>query len=261
MKKLLLLFAASFLLTACDKDKEANNIAQYFFGDQNVRKPYNGNDSTDISGQVSTEGLVAYYPFDGDTGDASGNSLHGSFEGDVKVTTGHNASSRCAYFPGNKNSYIYVPFSKLFQMNEWTINLWFYYEKANNNVEALLQMGREEIPGTFLVGMNVVYFVNSEGVSQYGTLYENEKQLPSSSTWHMITTQVKGTAVALYFDGKLIWNDYLSAKYINNVTDDLYIGVSRWNGTFDCPFDGCIDDVRIYNRILSEEEIAVLYNN
>ena len=122
-------------------------------------------------------------------------------------------------------------------------------------------MGRYKIPGAVVIGMNYVYFVNSEGISEYGTLYEDEKQLPSASIWHMITTQVKGTAVSFYFDGKLIWNDHLSAKYINEVTDDLYIGISKWEGTFDLPFEGRIDDVRIYNRILSEEEIYFLYKN
>lgn len=248
-----------FLLTACDKDKEEEYIAQYFFGDSETHaKPDRENDASD---QVLTKGLVAYYPFDGDTRDASGNSLNAHFSGEVKVTTGHNSASRCAYFPGNINSYVYVPYSKKLQMDEWTINIWFYYEKANKKSEALLQMGRYKIPGAVVIGMNYVYFVNSEGISEYGTLYEDEKQLPSASIWHMITTQVKGTAVSFYFDGKLIWNDHLSAKYINEVTDDLYIGISKWEGTFDLPFEGRIDDVRIYNRILSEEEIYFLYKN
>ena len=259
MRKLIILFAAVCLLTACDKDKNEDDIAQLFFGESEAtNKPNNGKDTP---GQVPVNGLVAYYPFDGDTGDASSNSLHAGFEGTIKVTDGHKSDSRCAYFPGNTNSYIYVPFNKKLQMNEWTINVWFNYETAKNKDVALIQMGRNKVPGTFIIGMNFVCWVNSKGVAQYGTLYDDETQLPTSSTWHMITTQVKGTAVKLYFDGKLIWNDSLSATYVNEVTSDLYIGVSKWYGSYDFPFEGCIDDVRIYNRLLSAEEISVLYKN
>lgn len=44
MRKLILLFAAACLLTACDKDKDADIIAQYFFGDSKSNKSGNGDD-------------------------------------------------------------------------------------------------------------------------------------------------------------------------------------------------------------------------
>ena len=75
----------------------------------------------------------------------------------------------------------------------------------------------------------------------------------------MLTSQVKGATITQYLDGKLMWSDVLSAEYKNEVKQDLYFGVSKWNGDDDLYFDGCIDDVRIYNRILSESEIQQLY--
>lgn len=264
MRKLIIIIAVGCLLTACDKNENEDYIAQYFFGGSEVQdkpdEPDSGNDN-DTPGQVPTKGLVAYYPFDGDTGDESGNHLSAKISGDIRVTTGHNNNSRCAYFPGSKNSYLYVPFNNKLQMNEWTINLWFCYESTKNRDGALLQMGRDNVLGSFYIGMNVVYFVNSKGDTQYGTLYNSMEEYPSPSAWHMITINVKNIDVALYFDGKLVWRDTLSSKYVNEVTQDMYIGASKWYGSMASPFEGFIDDVRIYNRILSDEEVQVLYKN
>lgn len=249
MKKLLILFFAVCFLTACDKDENEELITQYFFG------------SGDVSGQIPQRGLVAYYPFDGDTGDKSGNSLNARISGEIYVLEGHNNESKCACLPGGIDNYMYVHFSDKLRMDEWTINLWFYYKNTVDEDGALIQMGRDKVPGSFLISMNAVYIVNSKGTTQYGTLYNDEHQYPSPNNWHMITASVKGSDVAFFFDGKVVWKDVMSAKYVNELTQNLYIGVSCWFNYLEFPFEGFIDDVRIYKRALSDKEVQSLYEN
>jgi hypothetical protein len=61
-----------------------------------------------------------------------------------------------------------------------------------------------------------------------------------------------GSQVRLYVDGQL--DAYGAAGAVKTSTDPVYIG-SRVNRVSDRSWEGQIDDVRIYNRALTEAEI------
>jgi hypothetical protein len=72
--------------------------------------------------------------------------------------------------------------------------------------------------------------------------------------------------VAVTYDGAT-WSFYLTGKLGASSTaasapaagTNLYLGYTPW-GTAYYPFGGLIDDVRIYNRVLSAAEVSALYN-
>ncbi|OHD11004.1 MAG: hypothetical protein A2086_10055 [Spirochaetes bacterium GWD1_27_9] len=75
------------------------------------------------------------------------------------------------------------------------------------------------------------------------------------STYHR--TRLNGGTIKLYVNGKLnsISSSTLNWSYVNN--PPIYIGDSSdayWE-----EFKGIIDDIRIYNRTLTDEEIESLY--
>ena len=74
-------------------------------------------------------------------------------------------------------------------------------------------------------------------------------------TWHHIVGTYDGTTARIYLDG--VFDDDL-VRAVNDGSFELTIGCSR-----DCsghPWDGPIDDVRIYNRALTQVDITELYN-
>lgn len=79
------------------------------------------------------------------------------------------------------------------------------------------------------------------------------------SNWHMWTMTVGGGTLTLYKDG-----DYLnSVGYTGTIdydkTNNNFVIGARDNGMY--AFDGKIDDVRIYSRALSEEDVEDLYES
>ena len=80
-----------------------------------------------------SNGLVAYYPFDNDTLDYSGNTLHGSTVGNVQFSANHlNHLNSAYYFDGN--SYIRIPDNDSLDFwpnQDFTIHFWI---KTNNCV-------------------------------------------------------------------------------------------------------------------------------
>ncbi len=76
---------------------------------------------------------------------------------------------------------------------------------------------------------------------------------PSNNHWHHIVATQTGTTASLYVDGVLVNTATVAA--IGNGSGPIYIG--RYNSGY--YFNGSIDDVRIYNRALSAQEVQQLY--
>lgn len=82
-------------------------------------------------------------------------------------------------------------------------------------------------------------------------------QIDTSTEWtHWVCTyDIDSRSRKIYRNGKLVASDIASANYQG--TGTLYIGKPPWNTSF---FNGIIDEVKIYNYALSEDEIKAEYN-
>ena len=82
--------------------------------------------------------------------------------------------------------------------------------------------------------------------------------VPSSKAWHHIVGKQEGTAASLYVDGVLCASGPLPA--IGNAASSISIGRHDSVGCYHY-FTGQIDEVRIYNRALSDTEISQLFTS
>lgn len=80
----------------------------------------------------------------------------------------------------------------------------------------------------------------------------------SVNTWHHIVGLYDGTHWVLYSDGVQV-SSTADAQGAQSTTAKAGIGAGEINGVFERFFPGKIDDVRIYNRALSDSEIKQLY--
>jgi hypothetical protein len=82
------------------------------------------------------------------------------------------------------------------------------------------------------------------------------KQSLADGRWHHAAAFYDGQRVALYVDGQL--EDAVAASgFIAQNTEPVIIGANpAGRGS---PFDGWIDDLRLYDRHLSENEVQALY--
>jgi hypothetical protein len=87
-----------------------------------------------VSGQINlSKGLVAYYPFNGNANDASGNNINGSVI-NAALTTDRFNSPNSAYLFNGTNSYIQLPFSPLYDFGakgSFSISVWVSPESGN----------------------------------------------------------------------------------------------------------------------------------
>lgn len=80
---------------------------------------------------------------------------------------------------------------------------------------------------------------------------------PAINTWQHVVVTVNGNTVTCYLNGVLVGtaNDSGSVVAANPIG---YIG--RYNASWGEYINGSVDDVRIYNRVLSASEVSQLYN-
>jgi hypothetical protein len=222
-----------------------------------------------------TTGLVAYYPFDNDFLDHSGNAndgtLHlGSFGGDF--VPDRNGSTNSAYSFGGSNGQIncttcgtYIdcgnkPTLNQFQ-NGMSTSYWVKFNppfSAYNRVfgkqenSSLLGWGLNTAPGSG-AGAQAVYLNMTQSNSVGGNSHPN-----LDGVWYhvVVTADPVNNSVKMYVNGVpdvSINNNNM----VLNCTENLTLGAYRAFGF--AYFKGLLDEVKIWNRVLSEQEVAALY--
>lgn len=213
-----------------------------------------------IDDTMPTEGLVAYYPFNGNANDESGNGNHGSVRGNVVLTSDRFGNANSAYrFPGQPFNYISVPDDETLHCSTFTLNAWVYTDAENYGSGYLINKGRDINNGSYRLLVRDVGATNLYGGSNDAYIDDN----PETGVWHMVTGTVEGKTARYYLDGVLMDERTLSYPFVYNNSDPLTLGMHYYSGVpsyWAYPLLGVMDDVRIYNRVLSPSEIKTLYH-
>lgn len=198
------------------------------------------------SGDI-TDGLVAYYPFNGNADDATGNGYDAVVSG-AELTENRFGQSDRAYDFNGVNSYINVPNSAA-PTSQGSISLWFNARSAEK-WDRLFSMSRFGAPpGTRLYiqlgeGESVgVYFLNTQ--MGYTEIPFNE--------WNHATFTWDSEEAAFYVNGELV--EVISGGQPTNGR----VTLGSYGEGFKHFYDGTLDDVRIYNRVLSGSEVEQIY--
>ena len=75
------------------------------------------------------------------------------------------------------------------------------------------------------------------------------------TNWHCLTITGSNDGVTAYLDGKAV-GEGVSIAPLTGENQDVYIGVNNW----DSEFKGLVDDVKVYDRKLTEQEVIKLYD-
>jgi Concanavalin A-like lectin/glucanases superfamily len=227
------------------------------------------------SAQVNkNSGLVAYYPFNKNAKDESGNKNNPIYN-NAKLTSDRFGNPKSAYHFNGKNNFIKIPNSKSLNIkDEITISAWvkindFYKGKCHGN--RIISKGNTDyLQGGYFIGFNdmrytqdvlcetkVADVTHETFVSNISNLNNGGKiKFVDVNNWHILTYVSDGKAAKLFVDCELVETGIIGNK--NNANNaDLFLGCFD-NVKYPYWFNGDLDDVRIYNRALSDDEIVGL---
>jgi gliding motility-associated-like protein len=210
-------------------------------------------------------GLVGYWPFCGNANDVSGNQNNGIVTGAILTTDRFGIPSNAYNFNGTSSQIKINQSSTLEPANEITISCWILAQYGFNepseitsDATQLIRKGDGGRPGYHLTWSNLS---NNRLESHYyassGSIIHGIQNAAYRNNWHnIVATYSSLTAISkLYIDGVLV-SSFSSPNQLEH-SDDLFFGAFR-NYQF---FKGKIDDVAIWNRALSLNEIQQLYTS
>jgi hypothetical protein len=242
-----------------------NDNTQNFDGtidDVNIyNRPLSGSEITALY-QDDNTGLVAYYPFDGNAKDMSGNNKHGIVSGAI-LTTDRSEKVNSAYsFDGQNSTYIQMGGSYLIPASDKTFSTWVKYPLIpTNNYTHIFTIKNglyfQILGSAYVSNKNVGKLYLSDGGTTNNYL---SKSYLNDDKWHNITITINNVAksASVYIDGQL--DGTLSNFTFNSTIGDFTIGGINYTGNGGEAYIGKIDDFRIYNRALKSNEIALLYS-
>lgn len=231
-----------------------------------------------------TEGLIASYSFGGNTLDASRSNLNGQLINGATYGTNREGTAQSALQLDGINDYFEIPDDAKLRPDSISISLWLkarqvvtatdgtrhIYNKDNyvthENQQYSAFMGR---PRSSNVGSNTVcceFFVdvNNDDKCTVEQPVQNELNyyVPTFvlNEWYHFVAVYSGQTLRLYINGKLKKSQ---RENTTNPIDrcaggNLRFGAQEAND-LNC-FDGMMDEIRIYNRGLTQAEITALYN-
>ncbi len=205
-------------------------------------------------------GLLAYYPFNGNANDATGSGNNGTVFG-AQLTTDRFGSTNKAYNFNGRSDYIVT---KTPQLNSnISISFWVneLEQKITPNSVNPRYISTEICNGGFAVWKNLqdnpkgLNFTTNRTRTDYFSNF-----ITTKNSWQLITVVFDGNNCRFYINDKLIASAGGSSSLEKG--ENLFIAKSgcTFNGISDF-FEGKIDDLGIWNRVLSNEEIDFLYRN
>lgn len=255
MMRNIFVFIGFLLICSCGKNENEEFLSQLFLENDSVMNTYTLADTID-------NGLLALYHFDYDVLDASGHNRHGEEIGDLYVVYDHHGNPEKALGILNKNDgYVRIPFYDIFVSNTFSINAWVKNTGNKNYYATIMQMGREDEAGSFWMNYHHLSIVNSKGIREQ-VPFIHPDTVPTFNYWNMLTATVSGRQVKMYVNGELDYSAELSAPFkpLSKQQYATLIGYSEYESDNGYSFEGSLDEVRIYDRMLKAEEVKYLYN-
>lgn len=209
--------------------------------------------SASTNAQIVQSGLKAHFDFENNVLDISGNNEHLAVVNGTAIYNQRDSNSQALFVDGLST----ISSINSFNNSNYTqsaVSIWIKTVNVSNSIQTCLQ-GAYMGFGAYLeasTGKFMGFFdASTSGAAKSANAIND-------GSWHHIVMQNNGTTTSLYVDGILNGSitDYLSVGN-GGFNNRFYIGKTNLSANV---FKGAIDDLRIYNRTLTQLEIDSLYN-
>ena len=204
-------------------------------------------------------GLKAYYPFNNNANDESGNGYDGTANG--AILTNDRFDNENSAFSFNGSTFIDVPIIPNLQKTDtFTFSCWISSGNLDNN-----HVIYGEDDGSDYDAFFISTYINQVNISLYNAGWTHSRSNTYDfelNTLYFLTIKKNNTIINYYVNGNKIGSETNLAHSISNKSpNNGWIGKTRDGALSQSFFNGSIDDIRYYNRALTESEISQLYAN
>jgi hypothetical protein len=208
-----------------------------------------------------TDGLLVYLPFNGNADDESGNGHDGTVNGATLAPDRFGFADSAYHFNGSDND-IEIPYAADLEPSVFSISVWAKTTSPSANWNMKILDTSEGYGGCshgyglrLDVSGEVLFYVDAQPYCGPDSSSVFSDAIVNDGEWHHIVAVYDSSlTLSLYVDGSLQSGSSSGAYF--KTGNSLMLGRYR-RGTTES-FLGSIDDLRIYDRALTEAEVAQL---
>ena len=217
---------------------------------------------------------MAYYPFSGSAIDSSGNGNNPSYN-NATLTTDRFGNANGAYAFDGSSSYIQIPNSATLDSgNSVSISFWIKVNAFNTDLCSGNYLFSRGGTRPYVTNYNIAFGntpygsissidycktpIDTTHESFYGLTTSDLTPIHTGNWYHIVFTN-NGSVSIMYINGNIA---SAQAGSILFTASDLFLGRDYPQGAGIDPFwfNGKLDDIRIYNRAISTDEVTALFN-
>ena len=204
---------------------------------------------------VPSNGLVGWWPFNGNSNDGSGNGNNGAVYG-ATLTNDRNGNANSAYL--TSTGYLMCGNTNIPTNGVMTVAIWFKNYSDFNIGEVVCLGSTSNTTWGCVMGHNYFTTNYGRGCSSTGSSPSN---ISIDTNWHHVVFVSGGlnTTTNIYFDGMFFGTTTNANSNGSCDFTNLYFGNDIYSGDSHGLYNGILDDIGIWNRNLDSCEIKDLY--
>ena len=212
------------------------------------------------------DGLVAYYPFNGNANDESGNENDGEVNGATLTEDRFGKAGSAYFFDGIDGTIVITDNDTLELTNDFSISFfvlgfqtdheWLIFSKHRSHI-----CKPSDTSWMLRYSSNGFSISNNDTNSSCGVSFTEESgtNIVDDNWHHMTVVYGKSQQILKYFIDGNVTNEQQADINIANNSQPFIIGNQNGGNSLGA-LHAAMDDIRIYNRALSEDEIQELYH-
>ena len=214
---------------------------------------------TSTTGQIPTAGLVAWYPFNGNANDLSGNGNNGTVNG-ATLTTDRFGNTNSAYSFNGSSNYIYVnASSSINTANQPATSIcgWIKTTAVQTSHQMVFMGGDFTVPSYECYAATNQPFQARNYIWQqtWGICNSISTSSPGIWSFAVMVYDFQNSKLLIYVNG--VFENQVSWSITRPNNPHIEMGRNPWPESY---VNGVLDDIRIYNRVLTPTEIIEIYN-
>ncbi|OQY55190.1 MAG: hypothetical protein DRR08_12665 [Candidatus Parabeggiatoa sp. nov. 2] len=211
-------------------------------------------------------GLVAHYPFNGNAQDVSGNKNHGIVKGPTLTQDRFKNADSAYNFEGANHSIVVPSSSSLNPANQLSIAFWIKINGITNDWSPIIYKGGSALLGgasnrEYTVWLHRQPYLALASAGNKSAQHVLNSKPITKGKWLFYTAVVdrRNHSMKVYLNGVLNTQSGDSYSSFNNNNHELVFGGRGEGHSSYSPPKAVLDDIRLYNRALSADEVKQLY--
>jgi hypothetical protein len=211
-----------------------------------------------------TNGLMTYYPFNGNADDATGNGHDGTVMGATLATNRFGQPQSAYAFDGTSSVIVVTNSNDLQPLGDFSVSLWAQIPVVPDNTFLMLlaKHGNRANDSGWVIDTASQQFPLTFQAAPLFNGNSPQVSIPTNAWFQAtFTYQISSQTCNFYINGVLA-DSRVQNYNTNSDPNPFTVGAESASFTtsgYDFYFKGMLDDIRIYNRVLSSNEVAQLY--